>query len=174
MVEIEKILFCIIFTIVAVQRISELFLSRKNTKIAISKGAIEFGRNHYFLFFILHMGWMVSWAFESLKYGSLSPIWTLCAIVFIFAEFLRYWAIQTLGENWNTRIFVIPGNKKVTGGPYKFLSHPNYAAVILEIFFLPLIFNAFYTAVIFSILNLIVLFKIRIPEENRAWRKHNE
>ena len=160
--------FWSMFVFVSAQRVSELFLSKRNTKIALAKGAVEKNGGHYPLFFVLHISWMVSWTIESLFGGEMSAFWPFWTVLFLLAEGIRYWAIFTLGENWNTRIFVIPGNVSVRKGPYRFLKHPNYAAVALEIFSLPMIFNSYWTAAAFSILNALLLLLIRIPAENAA------
>ena len=82
------------------------------------------------------------------------------------AQALRYWAITTLGQRWNTRIIVLQEAEPVTGGPYKYLKHPNYSAVVLEMICLPLIYGSFLTAVIFSLGNAAILFvRIRAEEE---------
>ena len=88
------------------------------------------------------------------------------------AEALRYWAIGSLGRRWNTRILVLPGKPLVAEGPYRFVPHPNYLAVIIELAALPLLFDAWWTAAIVGVLNLVVLLGVRIPAETRALREH--
>ena len=91
----------------------------------------------------------------------------VCGIVLLLATGLRYWAIGTLGRCWNTRIVVVPGAPPVVGGPFRFLRHPNYLAVILEIAFLPLLHGAWITAAVFSLANAALL-RVRIAAEERA------
>ena len=86
--------------------------------------------------------------------------------VFIITQLIRYWAIASLGKYWNTRIFVVPGLNLVTNGPYKYIRHPNYIAVIIEIAVIPLIFSCYITAIVFSILNLVTLRRRISIEEN--------
>jgi methyltransferase len=93
--------------------------------------------------------------------------WPVPLALFLLVQPLRYWAIFSLGETWNTRILVIPGAKLVRRGPYRFLRHPNYVVVVVEVLAFPLIFGAWITALVFSILNAILLY-VRIKEENRA------
>ena len=89
---------------------------------------------------------------------------------FLLVQPLRYWAIFSLGESWNTKILVVPGAKPVRSGPYRYLAHPNYVVVVVEILAFPLIFGAWMTALVFTLLNAIVL-RARIREENRALRE---
>ena len=98
----------------------------------------------------------------------LSKYWYIWAIVLVNAQILRYWCIASLGYCWNTRILVIPGAERISNGPYRFLRHPNYVAVALEMLSVPLLCNAFITAFLASICNAFLLLKIRIPEEERA------
>jgi methyltransferase len=85
----------------------------------------------------------------------------------VLATGLRYWVITTLDGRWTTRIVVLPGSSPVTGGPYKFLRHPNYLAVITEILALPLVHTAWITAIVFSTLNALIL-RVRIRAEEEA------
>ena len=87
-------------------------------------------------------------------------------ICFLIAQILRFWVLASLGKMWNTRIIIIPNSKPVTSGPYRYFKHPNYLIVIIEIATLPLSFGALGTAIIFSVLNLIMLKKrVRAEEE---------
>ncbi len=156
--------------VVALQRLLELRLAQANLRWALARGGREFGREHYPLFFVLHSGWMLGWLLEGLARNQLSPIWGLWLAVFLLAQGLRYWAIQSLGRYWNTRIIVVPGAPRVRTGPYRYFPHPNYLAVALELLSLPLIFNAWITALVASLLNALLLF-IRIPAEEKALAK---
>ena len=80
---------------------------------------------------------------------------------------LRWWCITTLGQQWNTRVVVIPGAARVDGGPYRFFSHPNYVAVVAEGIALPLVHTAWITALVFTVLNAALL-GVRIATENAA------
>lgn len=154
---------------VLVQRLSELRLARANERWAERRGATEFGREHYPLFFLLHGGWMIGWVGESLLRGpALSRAWGFWFVLFLGAGALRYWAIATLGRRWNTRILVFAGMPPVRRGPYRWVAHPNYWAVAVEVLALPLVFGATYTALVASALNAGLLLRIRIPTEERA------
>ena len=116
----------------------------------------------------LHSLWLVSTLVEGLVRGPEIPAWWPVPLAaFLLVQPLRYWAIFTLGTNWNTRILVLPDAKLVRSGPYRYFSHPNYVVVAVEILTFPLIFGAWITAIVFSILNAALLF-VRIRTENRA------
>jgi methyltransferase len=116
----------------------------------------------------LHALWLVSTLVEGLLRGPDIPAWWPVPLaVFLLVQPLRYWAIVSLGMNWNTRILVLPDAKLVRSGPYRYFSHPNYVVVAVEILTFPLIFGAWTTAIVFSILNAALLL-VRIRTENRA------
>ncbi len=154
--------------LVATQRLLELSLARRNERKARAKGAVERGQGHYPFIVTLHSLWLVSTLVEGVLRGSeLLPYWPVPLVLFLLAQPLRYWAIFSLKESWNTKILVVPGTKLASLGPYKYLNHPNYVVVIVEILAFPLIFGAWITAFTFTVLNAALLF-VRIREENRA------
>jgi methyltransferase len=154
--------------IVAAQRLFELVLARRNERRARARGAIERGRGHYLLIVALHVLWLVSTLVESVLRGpELPTFWPFPLALFLLVQPLRYWAVFSLGESWNTKVLVVPGAKPVRHGPYKYLNHPNYVVVVAEILTFPLIFGAWITALVFTVLNVAVLY-VRITEENRA------
>ncbi len=155
--------------VVIVQRLAELRLARRNEARARGRGAQEFGARHYPLFFMLHGAWLVMWVHEALRGGpQLGCGWQLWLGLFIAAQALRYWAIASLGPRWNTRILVVPGDAPVVRGPYHWLRHPNYVAVVVELAALPLVFGASATALLIGLANLVLLLGVRIPAEMRA------
>jgi methyltransferase len=159
---------------VVAQRLLELRVARRNEAWAKSRGAIEYAPEHYPLFFALHSAWLLSTLIEGLARGAtLGPLWWLWLTVYVLAQFGRYWVISTLGPYWNTRILIVPDGQRVTRGPYRFLSHPNYVVVALEVLTGPLIFGAWITAIVFSLLNAALLLGIRIPAEERALKAYN-
>jgi methyltransferase len=166
------ILFGGIVAAVLVQRIVELRIAARNQRWALSQGAQEFGAGHYPLFFVLHGGWAIAWLTEAIWLGPiLSPIWPLWLALFGIAQILRYWALASLGTYWNTRILIIPGHKRVKAGIYRYLPHPNYLAVALELASIPLLFGAWRSALVASLLNAALLLLIRIPAENNVLRQ---
>jgi methyltransferase len=154
--------------LVALQRLLELCLSRRNERRVRAKGAVECGAGHYKLIVAVHASWLVSTLVEGALRGPDFPdFWPVPLTLFLLVQPLRYWAILSLGEHWNTRILVIPGAELVRRGPYRYLKHPNYVVVTVEILTFPLIFGAWITALVFSVLNAALL-SVRIREENRA------
>ena len=154
--------------LVAVQRFFELVLARRNERRTRARGAVERGRGHYPFIVVLHTLWLVSILAESLLRGpELPPYWPVPLALFLLVQSLRYWAIFSLGESWNTKVLIVPGSKPVRRGPYKYLSHPNYVVVIVEILCFPLIFGAWVTALVFTALNATLL-SVRVREETRA------
>jgi len=160
--------FIIFISIVIVQRISELILSNKNENYLISQGAIEYDKKGYKYIVLMHNLFFISVITEFVfLQRQLNEYWKVLLIIFICTQLLRYWAIFTLGKRWNTKILVLPNTEPIRSGLYKHLKHPNYIAVIIEIGVIPLLFSCYYTAIVFSILNLIVL-KRRIRIEEKA------
>ena len=157
--------------LVALQRLLELALSRRNERILRARGALERGQRHYPLMVALHSLWLLSTLVEGILRGpDLPALWPIPLALFLLVQPLRYWAILSLGENWNTRIMAVPGAKLVRRGPYRYLNHPNYVVVVVEILTFPLIFGAWITALVFSILNAALLSE-RIRQENQALRE---
>ncbi len=154
--------------LVALQRLLELLLSRRNEHLLRARGAVERGQKHYSLIVALHSLWLLSTLAEGILRGPDFPFWWPVPLaLFLLVQPLRYWAIFSLGEYWNTRILVVPGAELVRHGPYRYLRHPNYVVVAVEILTFPLIFGAWITALVFSLLNALLL-SVRIKEENRA------
>jgi methyltransferase len=154
--------------LVVLQRLLELLLSRRNERLLRARGAVERGQGHYPLIVAMHSLWLLSTLVEgTLRGPALPALWPIPLALFLLVQPLRYWAIFSLGEHWNTRILVVPGAQLVRRGPYRYLRHPNYVVVTVEILTLPLIFGAWITALVFSILNAVLL-SVRIKEENRA------
>jgi methyltransferase len=153
----------IVLALVAVQRGAELILSRYNTHRLLARGAIEIAPGHYPLMVAVHASWLIAlWVF-----GHDAPVNVTLLIVYVALQGLRVWVMATLGRRWTTRIIVLPNAALITAGPYRYLRHPNYVVVTAEIAFLPLMLNLVWLAVIFTVLNAVILF-IRIRAENRA------
>lgn len=162
--------FAAVMLIVILQRLAELVLSARNVRTLKAEGGIETGQEHYKYIVLLHTAFFISMITEFLvrrSSGNLSEISYLFLVFFIFLQLIRAWVILSLGKYWNTRIIRVPGSNLVKTGPYRFMRHPNYAVVSLEIICLPMIFGLIYTAVIFTVLNSAVLF-FRIREEEKA------
>jgi methyltransferase len=154
----------LIVALVALQRLAELALSARNTRRLLESGGIEHGRDHYPFFILLHGGWLL--ALLLLVPWDRPPSWPLLAL-FLLLQPLRLWIVASLGRHWTTRVIVVPGQALVRRGPYRFLRHPNYLLVTMEIALLPLAFDAFAIALVASLLNLVLL-RRRIRVENTA------
>jgi methyltransferase len=152
-----------ILSFVTLQRLVELPIAMANMRRLIAEGGREVGANHYPYIVVLHACWLV--ALWWLAPGR--PIDFALFGLFVVIEAGRIWVLWTLGRRWTTRIIVVPGEPLVARGPFRFVDHPNYLVVIGEIGMLPLVFGLWQVAVIFSILNAIILF-VRIRAENHA------
>lgn len=153
---------------VGLQRLLELRLSRRNERRARARGAVEYGADHYPWMVALHVSWLLSTLVEGfLRRPEFPAYWPVPLALFLLVQPLRYRAILSLGERWNTKILVVPGERLVRRGPYRYLSHPNYVVVAVEILTFPLVFGAWITALLFSALNAALLY-VRVREENRA------
>ena len=148
------------------QRLAEMVFARQNTRKLISEGAQEFGARHYFLFPVLHSTWLLSLIIWVGVYGVDFINWP-CFFAYVGLQVFRAWIMISLGRRWTTRIIVLQNSPLVKKGPYRFCKHPNYLLVCVEIALLPLAFGAWKIAIIFSILNLVLLFH-RIRIENIA------
>jgi methyltransferase len=159
--------FLIFLSIIIIQRISELILANRNEKYLKSQGANEYDKNGYKYIVLMHNLFFISFVLEFIFLKrQLNQYWAVLLIIFICTQLLRYWAIFTLGKRWNTKILVLPDVPPINSGLYKHLKHPNYIAVIIEFAIIPLLFSCYFTAIIFSVLNLIVLKRrVRIEEE---------
>jgi len=148
---------------VTLQRLAELVLARQNTARLLAMGAREFAPGHYPLIVAVHALWLA--ALWWLAPGR--PVHWPLFLLFVLLQLGRVWVLRTLGPRWTTRIIVLPQAPLVTGGPFRFVSHPNYLVVIGEIAVLPLAFGLWQVAALFTVLNAVVL-AIRIRAENRA------
>jgi methyltransferase len=152
-----------ILGLVTLQRAGELVLSRYNTHRLLARGAVEIAPRHYLLIVAVHAAWLISlWVF-----GHDQPVNIVGLLFYLVLQGFRLWVMRTLDRRWTTRIIVLPEQPLVSGGPYRFLSHPNYAVVAGEIAILPLALNLPLLAAVFTIANAAVL-AIRIRAENRA------
>lgn len=158
--------------VVLIQRLLELGLAYRNLHWALERGGGEYGQEHYPYFFLLHGAWLLGVLFEGGTRQNLSPLWPLWLLLFLAAQYLRYWTIHTLGHYWNTRIVLIPGAPTIETGPFRYLRHPNYVAVALELLTLPLIFGAWVTATLATLFNAILLLGVRIPLEERLMEQN--
>lgn len=159
------ILSIVILALVTLQRLGELVLARRNTAALLARGGVEVGAEHYPLIVGLHAAWLAGlwW----LAWDRAVSLPWLCA--YLVLQALRAWTLASIGRRWTTRIIVVPGERLVRKGPYRFFPHPNYAVVVGELAVLPLAFGLAPYAAVFSALNASVLW-VRIRAEDRALR----
>jgi len=163
--------YTLLVVAVGVERLAELRLSVRHTKWALANGGHEEGRGHYLPVVALHSGLLVGCVVE--VWWADRPFlpwlgWPMLALV-LLAQALRWWCIATLGLRWNTRVVVVPGMPLVHTGPYRYLRHPNYVAVVVEGVALPMVHTAWVTATAFTLLNAWLLsIRIRCEEDALA------
>ncbi|NCT90937.1 isoprenylcysteine carboxyl methyltransferase family protein [Cellulomonas sp. APG4] len=154
----------------ALERLAELVVSTRNARWSFARGGVESGRGHFPPMVALHTGLLVACVVEVLVADRpFTPWvgWPALALV-VASQALRWWCIATLGPRWNTRVIVVPDLPLVARGPYRWMRHPNYVAVVVEGVALPLVHGAWVTAVAFTVLNAVLLLGFRIPAEARA------
>ncbi|OKJ95103.1 hypothetical protein AMK26_31400 [Streptomyces sp. CB03234] len=161
--------YALLVLAVGVERLAELVVARRNARWSLARGAVESGRGHYPVMVVLHTGLLAGclaevWAMGRPFHPGLG--WTMLAVV-AAAQGLRWWCVRTLGPRWNTRVLVVPGLPLVSGGPYRWLRHPNYVAVVAEGVALPLVHSAWLTAALFTACNAVLL-TVRIRCEEAA------
>lgn len=161
--------YVMLIVAIALERVVELVVSKRNWEWSRARGGIEIGAGHYPVMVVIHVGLLAGCLVEPLIAGRpFIPAlgWPMLAIV-VAAQGLRWWCITTLGHQWNTRVVVVPGAPRVSGGPYGLIPHPNYVAVIVEGIALPLVHSAWLTALVFTVLNAVLL-RTRVRVENSA------
>ena len=162
-------MYYLLILAVGVERLVELVVSKRNARWAFAHGGREFGREHYPVMVAIHAGLLLGcvgevWLLHRPFIGWLG--WPMLTIA-LGAQALRWWCITTLGKRWNTLVIVLPEAPLVRSGPYRFLHHPNYVAVVAEGIALPLVHTAWLTAICFTVANAALL-TVRIRVENAA------
>ncbi len=165
----SEVLFTLLVAAVGLERLAELVVSKRNAAWSLERGGVETGQGHYPVMVVLHTG-LLAGALLEVWWRRPDPVpllaWAMLALV-VASQALRWWCIATLGPRWNTRVIVVPGLAPVGDGPYRYFSHPNYVAVVVEGVALPLVGSAWITAVVFTVLNAVLL-STRLRVENRA------
>jgi methyltransferase len=162
--------FDVLIALTALERLAELVVSARNARWSFARGAVESGRGHFPAMVALHTGLLVACLVE--VHAADRPFlpwlgWPALVLV-LASQALRWWCIATLGPRWNTRVIVVPDLPLVSRGPYRWIPHPNYVAVVVEGIALPLVHTAWVTALAFTVLNAVLLLGFRIPAEERA------
>ena len=161
--------FTVLVVLVGIERLAELVVSKRNAAWSFAHGGVETGFSHYPPMVVLHTGLLVGALVEAYVREPHVPsalAWSMVLVV-VLSQALRWWCIATLGRQWNTRVIVVPGLAPVRRGPYAVLPHPNYVAVVAEGIALPLVHACWITAVVFTVLNAVLL-RARIRVENAA------
>lgn len=173
---VSVVLYVIFILLTGGERIAELVVSKRNAALAFARGGIESGQRHFPWMVTLHTGLLLACIAEVVLLGRpFIPAlgWPMLAIA-LLCQVGRYWIIRSLGTQWNTRVIIVPGAKRVVGrGPYRWawLPHPNYLLVAIEGIALPLVHTAWITAISFTVLNAVLLLGFRIPTEDKALRE---
>lgn len=153
----------LILALVTFERLVELPIARRNSRELLAQGGREHASAHYGLIVMVHIAWLAAlWWLAPAE-----PVHLLWLIIFLVVEIGRIWVLASLGRRWTTRIITVPGEQLVRRGPYRWINHPNYCVVVLEIAVLPLVFGLWRTALVFSLLNAAIL-AVRIHEEDLA------
>jgi len=171
-VPLSLLLFTVLVLVTGLERIVELVISTRNARWALSRGGVESNRRQMPWMIALHAGMLL---------GALAEAWVLgrpflpwlgwpMLVLTLASQAARYWIIGSLGHQWNTRVIVVPGLPLLATGPYRWrrLRHPNYLVVAIEGIALPLVHTAWITALLFTVLNAVLLLGFRIPAEDRA------
>jgi methyltransferase len=163
--------FTVLVGLVALERLAELVVSRRNAAWSFAQGGVEHGLSHFPAMVVLHTGLLAGCLLEAWLAQPVVPVALAASmlVLVLLSQGLRWWCVATLGRQWNTRVIVVPGLPRVLRGPYRLVPHPNYVAVVVEGFALPLVHLAWITALVFTVLNAFVLF-VRIRVENTALR----
>jgi methyltransferase len=153
-------------TFLVVQRLAELALATRNTRRQRNVGGVEFGAAHYPVMVALHACWLLGlWV-----YGHDRSVDPIGLAAFVALQVGRVWVIASLGARWTTRVIIVPGSSPVARGPYRWLRHPNYLIVTLEIAVVPLALGLPGLALLFSLLNAALLaYRMRIENQALAW-----
>ena len=170
----SRVLYTALIALVVVERLVELRLSRRNIRQLKSQGAIEVGSDHYPAMVVMHTLFLISAPLEVwlLARPFILPLALAMLALLGVAMALRYWVIATLEGRWTTRVLCLPGAPLVATGPYRFMRHPNYLAVVIETFSLPMVHTAWMTATLFSLANTFVL-RQRIRVEDKALQRYS-
>ncbi|RKQ38007.1 isoprenylcysteine carboxyl methyltransferase family protein [Oceanobacillus halophilus] len=160
----------LLFIFIIIQRLIELKIARRNEQWMRERGGIELASEHYKWFVIIHGLFFISILFEVfLRDLRTIEMNNYLFSLFLLTQLVRVWCIQSLGKFWNTKIIVLPNVALVKRGPYRYIKHPNYIIVGIELFLIPLLFGAYLTSIIFPIFHLLLM-RIRIPAEEKALR----
>lgn len=169
---VTRIAYTVLVALVAAERLVELRIAERNRKSLLARGGVEVGAGHYPFMVALHTAFLVSclaevWLAERPFHPRLAGV---MVAILLAAAGLRFWVIHSLGDRWTTRVICLPAEPLVTKGPYRWLRHPNYLAVVLEIIALPMVHTAWVTALVFGLANAALL-RVRVGVEEEGLRR---
>ncbi len=171
----SRLVYTALLLLVVAQRLVELAISSRHERWLRQRGGVEVGAGHYPWMVLLHTSFLIACAAEVWLLDRPLVRWRALLMLLLLgvATVLRYWTIRTLGRRWTTRVIFLPGANVVTTGPFRYLKHPNYLAVMIEIFALPVLHGAWLTALVFTLLNAVLL-RTRVRLEEDALRRHSD
>ena len=165
----SRLFFLLIVAMIAAERLFELWLSARNARRTLARGGVETARGHHLVVVGVHTAWILGAPLEVflLDRPFVAPAAVILLVLLVLCMGLRYWAVTTLGDRWNTRVITLPGAEPENGGPFRYFSHPNYAAAYVEAFALPLLHGAWLTAAVLGTVNVVAI-HLKSREEDRA------
>lgn len=160
--EVASVPALLFIAFVIVQRLGELALARRNTAALMARGARKIGANHYPMMVGMHTAFLVAVAW----FGWQAPVALSWLAAYVVLQGLRIWILASLGSRWTTRIILLD-EPLVVRGPYRFVSHPNYMLVVVELIVVPMVLGLVWVALVFTVLNAAML-ALRISVEQRG------
>lgn len=156
-----------IFAFLIAERFFELGFSRRNFLRLQARGGREYHRQTFKTIALLHTLFLASLLIVTYPWRiPLDPLTWSTLVALVLLQGARYWCMASLGENWNARIVLVPGDKVKGRGPYRFMRHPNYLVVVLDFALIPLLMRAPWPMYLFFFANLVILRqRIRLEEE---------
>jgi len=167
--ELNVILYLGLLLLVALLRLVELGISRRHQQQMVARGASKVVDPRFRWMVLLHTSVLLGSALEVvfLRRPFYPLLATICFVIFLASNAVRWWVIRTLGEHWNVQVMNSTGMGVITSGPFRYVRHPNYAAVFVEMLMLPLMHCAWITAIVGSFAHVLVLFQ-RLATEERV------
>lgn len=167
----QQILFPIFLILTLIELGFEVRLSRRNSKNLLKQGAREIAPGTLplmtALYVLMYAGAICE--FLWLRKSISVPVFCGFGVLYAGAKALKYWAVKSLGPFWTMKVLIVPGSHAVVSGPYRWIRHPNYVAVLMEIAGTTLSGKAYITCLGVLVLFSIVLYhRIRREEEALA------
>lgn len=167
------VVFTVLVLAVAAQRLWEVRRSARHEAQIRSRGGREHAAGQMAWMRVIHTAWLVGMLAESWLVRRTVPAWLLgfAGAAFLLGQALRLSAMHALGPRWTVKVMTLP-EPAVAGGVFRWVRHPNYLGVCLELASLPLLGGAYVTAAAASVANAVLLHR-RIAAEEAALREHS-